>query len=551
MEKMLICKVQRTQEGEWDKNREYDIFCDVIYQGDTYTSRKYVPKGIEISNDEYWIRMASHDQQVEHLRDIIENVQQELQEDNRKQILNYDGKLAETRIDINQRINSIVNDFENRLNNLLQNKLNKDEFIKSMSKLTSLSPKGVFESLEILNTTFPNGNNDIYVIGDSWYFYNGTWTKGGIYNTNVIGEKSIEPIHCTFFENYSIPFDKIYGKVLQPTGQEQSNESFITSDFIRIDEGNYAINLDCKVHMYDSTKTWIKLVSVNNNSFLVDGDISFIRFTYRSELDNDNICLCNGNIPKSLNECTPNIKEEYIKNNSYWKGKSICFYGDSIVQQDKFPKLVSNELKLKSYYNWGIGGTRYQSDDTFVNAKVINGKLNILNNNVSSDFSVSDGELYQRSLCSARRIETIPNDIDCIVIFAGTNDYGSNSIINNDFSVFDDNFEGSIIKTIKTIRKKFHTIPIFVCSPIYARSSNKLNTDLPEKNSLGYSVDKYGKVLKEICNIMGVNYIPVGEESEIGFYNLESYLLDGVHPNDEGNKNIARVIIKYLNMYKK
>ena len=50
---------------------------------------------------------------------------------------------------------------------------------------------------------------------------------------------------------------------------------------------------------------------------------------------------------------------------------------------------------------------------------------------------------------------------------------------------------------------------------------------------------------------MGINYIPVGEESEISFYNLESYLLDGVHPNDEGNKNIARVIIKYLNMYKK
>lgn len=550
MEKIRVCKIQRTIEGEWDKDRYYEIFSDVMYKGDSYTSRRNVPKGIDITNSYYWSKTSSFSQQVANLQQEINDIINQVEEHNSNNLISFNEKLADTRINFNTKLNSLNNILLEKINSLLNGKLNKDEFNRVMSKLNSLTPKGVFNTLNDLINAFPNGNDNIYVVNNEWYFYNGSWNKGGTYNSAAIGQNSIEPFNCSFFENYEIPFTKLYGKVLQPTGEEQNNESFISTDFIKIDEGNYSINLDCKVHMYDSSKTWKRLVTINNNSFLIGSDISFIRFTYRSDLDNEEICLCEGTSPKTKTACTPVINPKHILASSYWKGKKLCFYGDSIVQQDKFTKYVNNKLQLNGYYNWGIGGTRYQSDSTYVNTKIIDGKLNILNNNVAYNFSISEGQLYQRSLCSSERIETIPTDIDGIVLFAATNDYGSNSTIKGSLSSYNDNFEGSIVDTIKKLKIKLPNIPIFICSPIFARSSTRLNTDKHEENSIGKTIYDYGKVLKEVCEQCSVNYIPVGEESGISFYNLEEYLEDGVHPNNIGNELIGKIIVKYLNMYK-
>ena len=54
--------------GEWDKTRTYEPLMVVIYQGASYTSRQYVPAGIEITNESYWVLSANYNAQVEAYR---------------------------------------------------------------------------------------------------------------------------------------------------------------------------------------------------------------------------------------------------------------------------------------------------------------------------------------------------------------------------------------------------------------------------------------------------------------------------------------------------
>ena len=50
----------------------YEPLTVVQYQGASYISKQYVPIGIDISNDDYWILMADYDAQIEQYRSEVE-----------------------------------------------------------------------------------------------------------------------------------------------------------------------------------------------------------------------------------------------------------------------------------------------------------------------------------------------------------------------------------------------------------------------------------------------------------------------------------------------
>lgn len=52
----------------WDNIREYEPLTIVTYQGASYTSRKSVPAGIDISNTDYWVLTGNYNAQVEQYR---------------------------------------------------------------------------------------------------------------------------------------------------------------------------------------------------------------------------------------------------------------------------------------------------------------------------------------------------------------------------------------------------------------------------------------------------------------------------------------------------
>jgi hypothetical protein len=62
------------------------------------------------------------------------------------------------------------------------------------SALASGSPKGTYATLSALQTAFPTGNSNIYVVtaDGKWYYWNGSaWTAGGVYQATSIADGSV------------------------------------------------------------------------------------------------------------------------------------------------------------------------------------------------------------------------------------------------------------------------------------------------------------------------------------------------------------------------
>lgn len=53
---------------EWDKTLTYEPLTIVIHQGSSYTSRQYVPSGVDITDDTYWALTGNYNAQVEQYR---------------------------------------------------------------------------------------------------------------------------------------------------------------------------------------------------------------------------------------------------------------------------------------------------------------------------------------------------------------------------------------------------------------------------------------------------------------------------------------------------
>lgn len=69
---------------EWDNTGTYGPLTIVLYQGNSYTSRQFVPVGIEITNKEYWANTGNYNAQIEQYRmEVAQYAQQVTQYDQR------------------------------------------------------------------------------------------------------------------------------------------------------------------------------------------------------------------------------------------------------------------------------------------------------------------------------------------------------------------------------------------------------------------------------------------------------------------------------------
>lgn len=57
--------------AEWSSENTYEALTIVLHEGNSYTSRQAVPKGIDISNEDYWARTGNYNAQVEQYRNEV------------------------------------------------------------------------------------------------------------------------------------------------------------------------------------------------------------------------------------------------------------------------------------------------------------------------------------------------------------------------------------------------------------------------------------------------------------------------------------------------
>lgn len=65
---------------EWDNSKPYEPLSVVTYQGNSYTSKQYVPSNIEITDETYWAQTGNYNAQIESYRREVKECQDTNQE---------------------------------------------------------------------------------------------------------------------------------------------------------------------------------------------------------------------------------------------------------------------------------------------------------------------------------------------------------------------------------------------------------------------------------------------------------------------------------------
>lgn len=60
---------------EWIQDTTYEALTIVTYLGNSYTSKKAVPVGVEITNTEYWVLSCNNGSQLDAIKTDISNLQ--------------------------------------------------------------------------------------------------------------------------------------------------------------------------------------------------------------------------------------------------------------------------------------------------------------------------------------------------------------------------------------------------------------------------------------------------------------------------------------------
>ena len=64
--------------GDWDNTQIYEPLSIVQFEGNSFTSRQFVPSGIEITNEVYWVSTGNYNAQIEYYRQEVSNVNNEV-----------------------------------------------------------------------------------------------------------------------------------------------------------------------------------------------------------------------------------------------------------------------------------------------------------------------------------------------------------------------------------------------------------------------------------------------------------------------------------------
>lgn len=64
---------------DWDSSKTYEPLTIVLNQGNSYTSRQYVPVGIDISNGDYWALTGNYNAQIDAYRSQVTQLQNNLE----------------------------------------------------------------------------------------------------------------------------------------------------------------------------------------------------------------------------------------------------------------------------------------------------------------------------------------------------------------------------------------------------------------------------------------------------------------------------------------
>ena len=168
---------------------------------------------------------------------------------------------------------------------------------------------------------------------------------------------------------------------------------------------------------------------------------------------------------------------------------------------------LSDILNLKRINNYGVASTAIGgTDDTdFVNR--------FLNESLST---------YQE----------IDSETDLIFIFGGHNDFETQGNLGD---TTNETLYGSLYLLYNGLKEKYPSATIVFATPLQRAEEGGNNF-----------MRGVARIIKDYCDTNNIPVIDLYNESGITIENSSTYLMDGVHPNDEGYTLVANAIANFL-----
>ena len=196
--------------GEWDNTQIYEPLSIVQYQGNSYTSRQYVPVGVEITNEEYWASTGNYNAQVEQYRQEVREFGNRIS-NNELDIDNANTQLAQMhKYPIKDNETGVVDEYYQYGN-----------VLRYGAKSGEDSTEAITHALNYCNTT-----------RTTLYFPNGQYldTKERIVKTNVKGENMFNTRWVyTKPTGTFLTFDGVYRVYLKAENIRITNENQVNN----------------------------------------------------------------------------------------------------------------------------------------------------------------------------------------------------------------------------------------------------------------------------------------------------------------------------------
>lgn len=202
--------------------------------------------------------------------------------------------------------------------------------------------------------------------------------------------------------------------------------------------------------------------------------------------------------------------------------KKLGFLGDSITEgcgvtlEDRYATVLSKMLGVQEV-NDGIGGTRIASQT-------------IPTPEPSAHFDLD----------FVGRVAKLEKDLDLLIVFGGTNDYGHGDAIignENDTSVY--TFYGAVKELIRLLIEKYGKEKLLFILPL-----PRAGQDVSPKPQGGEPLKVYIDILEKKYQENNLRYIDFSKMFPIE--KINDLTVDGLHPNAKGHLLLANYLAKYI-----
>lgn len=206
------------------------------------------------------------------------------------------------------------------------------------------------------------------------------------------------------------------------------------------------------------------------------------------------------------------------------RGSKINFLGDSITYghgttapEKTFCKLIESRYGAVCR-NYGICGTRIARQQTDTN-----------------DFC-------------ARAVK-MDKDADAVVVFGGTNDFGhGDAPLGTMSDRTPDTFYGALHTLYTSLLEKYTEKPIVVVTPLHRINEDNPKGDGNKPSDVGV-LKTYVDIIREVAEYYSLPVLDLyknsGMQPKVPVIK-ETYIPDGLHPNDKGHMIIAEKISEFL-----